>query len=128
MALGHVRELPQVGPIRPDSEDPVAEGGIEHDEVTIATFPAAWGGPDLSRARPQAAPHGARDAHSAAKATRCQPKAIDTSSSSPLYQSLAGWAPISAVEVLEMDPTAAVVVPTTVPSTTVSIWLAVLMH
>ena len=95
--------------------------------VTIARFLAAWG-----RAFPVPGPRRHLmvpwDAYSAAKATWCQPKAIDTSSSSPLYQSLAGWAPISAVEVLEMDPTAAVVVPTTVPSTTVSIWLAVLMH
>src|SRR5262249_37775578 len=38
MALQHVRELPQAGPVRPDGEDlrPVAEGGVEHDPAVDA--------------------------------------------------------------------------------------------
>ena len=62
------------------------------------------------------------------EALRLQPMVIETSSSLPLVQSLPGWAPMSAAEVLEIDPTGALVVALTVPSITVLIWEAVLMH
>jgi hypothetical protein len=62
------------------------------------------------------------------EALRLQPMVIETSSSLPLYQSLPGWAPMSAADVLEIDPTVALVVALTVPSITVLIWEAVLMH
>jgi hypothetical protein len=97
-------------------------------QVSTCNVDLPYGLGRAARARPKRYLMVPWDASASEKATWCHPMAIDTSSSSPLYQSLLGWAPISAGEVLEMDPTVAFVVATTLPSITVWIWLAVLMH